>query len=81
MLERVVGPIRGYYIATYASESGGPGEYIGYAKVCAAPPPDYWEAQAVAKFAGRDLLHSAELALEQAEQVARMQIGNLPRPW
>ena len=81
MIERVVGPIKGYYIATYASEAGGPGEYVGYAKVCTAPPAEYWEARPVAKFAGRDVAPNAQDALEHAEQLAKLQIGNMPHPF
>ena len=81
MIERVVGPIKGYYIASYACEMGELGDqFLGFAKVCVARPDDYWMARACAKFSCEDVATSAEEALEDAEFRARMQIANMPRP-
>lgn len=81
MIERVVGPIKGYYIASYACEMGEFGErYLGFAKVCTAKPEDYWQAKACAKFSADELVDSAQGALDCAERRARMQIANMERP-
>jgi hypothetical protein len=81
MIERVVGPIKGYYIASYACEMGELGDrYLGFAKVCKAVPKDYWEAQACCKFSADEVLDSAERALASAETRAKMQIANMPHP-
>ena len=78
MIERVVGPIKGYYIASYACEMGDLGEsYLGFAKLCVTKPEDYWQARACAKFSCDELSKRAEEALESAERRARMQIANM----
>jgi hypothetical protein len=80
-MERVVVPIMGYYIASYACEMGEMGErYLGYAKICAARPEDYWEAKACAKLTADELLDSPESALDSAELRAKMQIANMAHP-
>jgi hypothetical protein len=78
MFERILGPIRGYYIASYACEMGELGErYLGFAKLCRDRPEDYWRASACAKFSCEELAESPEGALESAERRARMHISNL----
>ncbi|MEJ6021020.1 hypothetical protein [Ramlibacter sp. PS4R-6] len=78
MNERVVGPIKGYYIASYACEMGELGDrYLGFAKLCLARPEDYWQARACAKFSSEHLADSPEHAMETAETRARMQIANM----
>jgi hypothetical protein len=82
MIERVVGPIQGYYIASYACEMGELGDqFLGFAKLCTSRPEDYWLARACAKFSCDDLADSPERALECAEERARMQISNLSGPF
>jgi len=81
MIERIVGPIRGYYIASYACAMGHLGDrFLGFAKVCIARPDDYWMARACAKFSCAELADTAEEALEDAEFRARMQIANMAQP-
>jgi hypothetical protein len=81
MNERVVGPIQGYYIATYACEMGELGDrFLGFAKLCRSKPPDYWLASACAKFSAEDVTDSPETAMDRAEQRARMQIANMAMP-
>ena len=78
MIERVVGPFKGYYIASYACEMGELGEqFLGFAKLCRVKPEDYWQASACAKFSCEELADSAERAMQSAEQRARLQIENL----
>jgi hypothetical protein len=81
MIERVVGPFEGYYIASYACEMGELGDrFLGFAKLCRVKPQDYWQASACAKFSCEELADTAERALASAESRARMQIGNLEHP-
>ncbi len=78
MIERVVGPINGYYIASYACEMGEFGrEFLGFAKLCTSRPLSYWDAQGVARFDGEALVQNAEDALASAEQSAQRQIWRL----
>jgi hypothetical protein len=80
MIERVVGPIKGYYIASYACAMGELGnQYMGFAKVCADRPEDYWQARACCKFSAEGLVPSASEALERAEELAMLQIANMAR--
>ena len=73
MIERVVGPFKGYYIASYACEMGELGErYLGFAKLCRVKPDDYWQASACAKFSCEELADTPEHALASAEARARM---------
>ena len=77
MFERVVGPIKGYYIASYACETGVAGEeYLGYSKLCRSHPDSYWDARAFAKVCGMRLASSPETAIDEAESAARHQIAN-----
>jgi hypothetical protein len=81
MIERVLGPIQGYYIASYACEMGELGDqYLGFAKLCRTKPEDYWQASACAKFSCEELADTAQHALESAERRARTQIANLDHP-
>ena len=78
MVERIVGPIKGYYIASYACAMGELGrQYLGFAKLCADRPTDYWKAEACAEFTTSELLDSPETALEHAEGQAKVQIAHL----
>jgi hypothetical protein len=78
MVERVVGPFRGYYIASYACAMGELGrQFLGFAKVCAAKPKDYWKAQACAEISIDELSDSAETALERAENQAKSRIEQM----
>jgi len=79
LYERVTGPLRGYHIAAYACEVGELGrEYLGYYKVCGEEPANYFEAHCLLKGCCDRQTPTAQEALEAAEQLARMQIGNMP---
>jgi hypothetical protein len=44
-MERVHGPVKGYYIATFACPMGDKGaEYIGYARACLTRPRSFWDS-------------------------------------
>lgn len=78
-MERVWGPVNGFYIAAYAAPAGDGQRYVSYAKVCAARPGTYWEADAVIfKLFGGEYHSSPEAALLSAQLVARNAIGCIP---
>lgn len=77
--ERSVGPVRGYYLALCACETAeGPGHFVGYYKICTDPPPSYWEAACLLKGCTYAPRRHAHLALRDAEEAARLEVGNLP---
>ena len=77
MLERITGPYRGHYIASYACPVGERMQYHGFAKVCRREPASYWEAtEVVQKLSAADWSDTAQGALDAAEEVARMSIAN-----
>ncbi len=79
MHERVSGPVKGYHIAAYASETTEPGGgYLGYFKLCRDTPESYWEADCLLKRCCPEPLPSVEDAMEMAMELALRQIGNLP---
>jgi len=47
MIERIVGPIHGFYLACYTLELAG--EFYGYAKICLTQVDDVWTARAERK--------------------------------
>ncbi len=79
LYERVTGPFRGYHVAAYACEVGEFGrEYLGYYKICGEAPSNYFEAQGLLKGCCQEQATTALQALRAAEELARMQIGNMP---
>jgi hypothetical protein len=79
-MERVTGPFNGFYIATYASETGGPQpRYLGYSKICRGRPENYWDAHCCAKISGERFHSTPHEAVVDAERRAWEQTGNLAR--
>jgi hypothetical protein len=80
MVERISGPYRGHYIASYACPVGEAGEFHGFAKVCRAEPPNYWEAVGVVqKLSAPHWSPTPDEAIASAEEVARMFVSNRVR--
>ncbi len=78
MTERIVGPISGYYIASYACAMGDLGrQFMGFAKLCTLQPKDFWDAKSFAEFTTSELLDTEDGALENAERRALMRIVQL----
>lgn len=76
-MEEIVGPINGFYVATYTAPTANQ-LHASYAKICRREPSSYWGAQCLVKlFAGEDH-ESPAAALAMAHQVARDQIDDLP---
>lgn len=77
-MEKVWGPVNGFYIAAYAIPVADGERFCSYAKVCTACPDNYWEAQCLFKlFGGED--HDSEIgALAYARLAAQAQIERVP---
>jgi hypothetical protein len=77
-MERISGPHLGFYIASYAAETGAPsGGWLGYAKICRRRPESYWDANCLVKLCGEGLHAGAEQAVAEAEQRAIEQLCSL----
>lgn len=77
-MEKIVGPIDGFYVASYAAPAADGSGYTSYAKICGRPPADYWTAQCLFKLFGGEHHASAEAALAMVDLLARDQIADLP---
>ena len=54
-MEKIWGPLNGFYVAAYAAPIGGGERFCSYAKVCWTKPENYWDADCAFKlFAGED---------------------------
>ncbi|HZY18374.1 MAG TPA: hypothetical protein VFE82_07825 [Ramlibacter sp.] len=77
-MERISGPHFGFYIASYACETGAAGErYLGYAKICRRRPESYWDANCLVKLCGEGLHHDPMLAVAEAERCAVEQLRRI----
>jgi hypothetical protein len=74
-MEKVLGPIDGYYAAICARELDGRFR-VSY-KVCAVPPADYVSARALRQRRVAGPSDTLGEAMELAEQLARLQIARL----
>lgn len=77
-MEKIVGPINGFYVATYAWPSIDQTHYTSYAKICRHKPASYWDAACLFKLFGGEHHATAAAALATASLVAREQIDDLP---
>jgi hypothetical protein len=78
-MERITGPLKGYYIAVYANRLvEAQGQYVGFVKLCRREPPSYWEADCLVKDCAEGTWPSIEEALQHAEDLARQEIACLP---
>lgn len=77
-MERISGPHLGFYIASYAAETGAvSGGWLGYAKICRRRPESYWDANCLVKLCGEGLHGGADEAISEAEQRAIEQLRSL----
>jgi hypothetical protein len=77
-MERITGPVNGFFIATYACDTGGSSpSYLGYSKICRGRPDSYWDAHCCAKISGSHSHSTPQEALLEAERRAWEQTGNL----
>jgi hypothetical protein len=76
-MERVWGPVNGFYLAAYSAPVGSGDRYASYAKVCWSRPESYWDADCAFKIFGGEQHRSAEGALGAVELEARNEISYL----
>ena len=80
-MERIWGPLNGFYVAAYAAPVGEDGErYCSYAKVCWTQPDSYWDADCAFKLFAGEHHHTIEGALGAAALTARAETALLPPP-
>jgi hypothetical protein len=77
-MERIWGPLNGFYFAAYAAPVGDGDRFCSYAKVCWSKPDSYWEADCVFKIFGGEYHPSLEAALASVAIEARNEISHLP---
>ena len=77
-MERIWGPIDGFYIAAYAAPTEDGERYCSYAKVCWSRPESYWDADCVFKIFGGEHHHTADAALATVALEARNEVSHLP---
>ena len=79
MVERISGPLQGYYVAAYACEMGELGsKYIGYYKIFRDKPRSYWDGECLLKGCVEDVCATADEAIGSAFRMASDQVANLP---
>lgn len=78
-MERISGPINGYFIAAYTVESGD--EHVGFAKICIARPEAVHGINAQHKVRSHHLYPTELQALESAEFRAQELASKLPPNW
>lgn len=79
-MERITGPHEGFYIASYACETGASVyRYLGYSKICRRRPESYWDASCLVKICGERLHGDTQHALDEAENQALHQLRSLAR--
>jgi hypothetical protein len=77
-MERIWGPVNGFYLAAYAAPAGDGEHYCSYAKVCWTRPDTYWDADCAFKIFGGEQHRSPEGALTAVALDARNEISYLP---
>jgi hypothetical protein len=78
-MERIWGPVNGFYLAAYAAPTDDGQHFCSYAKVCWTRPSSYWEADCAFKIFGGEQHRSAEGALAAVAIDARNETSCLPR--
>lgn len=79
MNHQIPAPFMGYHIALYTRKiSGLDNQYLGYYKVFAKVPSDYWDHGHVARKCVGDVAPTNQAAMEHAESLAKLCILNLP---
>jgi hypothetical protein len=78
-MERIWGPVNGFYLAAYAAPAGDGEHFASYAKVCWTQPQSYWHADCAFKLFGGEHHRSPEGALRAVAADAANEISYLPR--
>ena len=75
-MERISGPVLGYFLVSYACAVGELGEeYMGYTRLCLDRPGNFWDA-AGRVFYGDARFRSEELAIANSEAIALAQLAS-----
>lgn len=77
-MEQIVGPVSGFYVASYAWPSMDGARFSSYAKICRSKPADYWSAECMFKLFGGEHHATQAAALATANLAAYEQIDDLP---
>jgi hypothetical protein len=77
-MEQIVGPVSGFFVASYAWPSLDGTRFTSYAKICRHKPADYWSAECLFKVFGGEHHATAAVALASANLAAYGQIDDLP---
>ena len=77
-MERIWGPVNGFYFAAYATTAGDGDRFCSYVKVCWSKPESYWDADCAFKVFGGENHDSIETALGAAALIARSETAHLP---
>lgn len=77
-MERIWGPVNGFYLAAYAAPVGDGDRFCSYAKVCWTRPDSYWDADCAFKIFGGENHRSPERALNAVSLDASNEITCLP---
>ena len=76
-MERILGPLNGFYVAAYAAPIGEGERFSSYAKVCWTRPDSYWDADCAFKIFGGENHRSLEGALAAVAVAARNEVSLL----
>lgn len=79
-MERIWGPVNGFYLAAYVAPAGSGDRFSSYAKVCWTRPASYWEADCAFKIFGGEHHSSPEGAMSAVALDARNEVSHLPEP-
>ncbi|MFC5499986.1 hypothetical protein ACFPOE_20760 [Caenimonas terrae] len=77
-MEQILGPVHGFYVASYAWPSMDGKRFTSYAKICRHKPSDYWGADCLFKLFGGEHHATVPAALATANLAALGQIDDLP---
>jgi len=77
-MERIWGPVNGFYLAAYAAAAGDGEHFTSYAKVCWTRPESYWDADCAFKIFGGEHHSSLDGALDAVSADAANEISYLP---
>lgn len=77
-MEQIIGPVGGFYVASYAWPSMDGMRYTSYAKICRRKPVDYWSAECLFKLFGGEHHATIASALATANLAACERIDDMP---
>jgi hypothetical protein len=76
-MEKIWGPLYGFYFAAYAAPIGDGERFCSYVKVCWTRPDNYWDADCAFKIFGGEFHQSLVGALGAVARKARYEVTHL----